>query len=654
MILRDAASIYSFGLLIRKTEELLLRLFSQGMLSGTTHTCLGEEVCAIGVVRALGHPTDVILSNHRNHGHFLAYSGEFVGLVAEIMGREAGICGGVGGSQHLAFQRFHSNGVQGGMTGIGVGHALAIQRRKEEGIVAIIIGDGTLGQGLLYESMNMASVWGVPALFVVENNRIAQTTPTATVLGGSIEQRGNAFGLDVWQLDDSDPDFIEQTESVVSRVRSRRKPGLLVIDTRRLGPHSKGDDMREAAEIAAIRERDPLAHLGRTLENTARIRIEAQADEFLADVYAQSAASPEVKPQKSKRHCFRMVPPPDAPEEAQGDGAVTFRAALNGSLAGLLAGKPEVLLLGEDLHDPYGGAFKVTAGLSTRFADRVISTPISEAGIIGASIGLALAGFRPIVEIMFADFLTLGMDQIYNHAVKFPGLFAGMRTPLVIRAASGGRRGYGPTHSQSPESLMAAVPGLTVVCPSHHHDPGTLLRRAVDWDSPVVFFEHKLLYGRALDRTGYRELAADPEDPGSAWFPTLVSGGQDPDITFIAFGHSVLLAEAAAGRLAEEEVESEIVVPSLLAPLPGRTLTKHLSARRRIVVVEEAPAQFGFSAELAAWLLQAGYSGSYRRVAPPPLPIPAARTLEAAVMPSERDVYDAAVSAIVADIGALS
>jgi 2-oxoisovalerate dehydrogenase E1 component len=654
MIGRDAASIYSYGLLIRKTEELLLRLFSQGLLSGTTHTCLGEELCAMSVVRALTHPTDVVLSNHRNHGHFLTYSGEFAGLVAEIMGREAGVCGGIGGSQHLAFRGFHSNGVQGGMTGIGAGHALAIKRRKEEGIVAIVIGDGTLGQGLLYESMNLASVWGVPVLFVVENNRIAQTTPTVDVLGGSIELRGKAFGLDVWQLDDSDADFIERAEGVVSHVRSTRKPGLLAIDTRRLGPHSKGDDMRDAVEMAAIRERDPLTRLGRTLEDGERIRIEALADEFVADVYAKAAASPEVAARKGNRHSFRMTPPPDAPEEARGDGAVTVRSSLNSALASLLAGNPEVLLLGEDLHDPYGGAFKVTAGLSTRFAGRVISTPISEAGTIGASIGLALAGFRPIVEVMFADFLTLGMDQIYNHAVKFPGMFAEARVPLVIRTASGGRRGYGPTHSQSPESLMAAVPGLTVICPSHRHDPGALLRRAVEWDSPVVFLEHKLLYGRALDRTGYRELAADPEDPGAEWFPALVSGDADPDITFIAYGHSVLLAEAAAAKLAEEEVACEIVVPSLVAPLPGRTLIKHLSARRRIVVVDEAPAEFGFSAELAALLLQARYSGSYRRVAPPPLPIPAARTLEASVMPSESDVYDAAVSAILADIGLLS
>ena len=193
IIPRDIGSLYSFGILIRKTEELLLRLFSEGLLSGTTHTCLGQELCAISVVRALSSPYDAVVSNHRNHGHFLTYSGDFDGLVGEVMGRESGVCGGIGGSQHIAFRRFHSNGVQGGMTGIGVGHALALKRRNQDGVVAILIGDGTLGQGLVYESMNLASVWGAPALFVVEHNGIAQTTPTADTVGGSIEGSNTSF-----------------------------------------------------------------------------------------------------------------------------------------------------------------------------------------------------------------------------------------------------------------------------------------------------------------------------------------------------------------------------------------------------------------------------------------------------------------------------
>jgi 2-oxoisovalerate dehydrogenase E1 component len=268
---------------------------------------------------------------------------------------------------------------------------------------------------------------------------------------------------------------------------------------------------------------------------------------------------------------------------------------------------------------------------------------------------LALAGFRPVVEIMFADFVTLAMDQVYNHAAKFPGMFPDARVPLVVRTPSGGRRGYGPTHSQSMENLMAAVPGLTVVFPSRHHDPGLLLRRAVlDWNSPIFFFEHKLLYGRLVEPSGYRELAAEPSDWGAGYFPVLVHGSEDPDITLVAYGDSVSLAEAVTAQLAAEEVECEIVIPSLLAPLPRHTLTKHLCKRRRIVVIEEAPAEFGFSAELAAALLQAGYHGRYRRVAPSSGPIPAARSLEAVVLPTEQDLFNGVVEMILADIASAS
>jgi 2-oxoisovalerate dehydrogenase E1 component len=314
---------------------------------------------------------------------------------------------------------------------------------------------------------------------------------------------------------------------------------------------------------------------------------------------------------------------------------------LNSALRALLRERAEVILLGEDLHDPYGGAFKVTAGLSTEFAGRVISTPISEAGIVGAGIGLALAGWRPIVEIMFADFLTLAMDQIFNHAVKFPGMFAEAQVPLVIRTPSGGRRGYGPTHSQSPEGLMCGVPGLTVVFPSARHNPGKLLwNAALRWPHPTVFFEHKLLYGEAVDARDYR--AVDPESQ----FPTLVSGGAEPDVTIVAYGSMVGMAEAMQRRLAEEELEVEVVAPSLLSPLPRETLLAALRGRERIVVVEECPTGAGFGAELATLLLEAGYRGQFARAASPAVPIPAARSLEEETLVGEESVMRAILRAL--------
>ena len=640
----EAESLYAYGHLIRLTEQLILDQFSRGLVSGTTHTCLGQELAALSVVRALDHTEDAVLSNHRNHGHFLTYSGDFPGLVAEIMGREHGVCGGRGGSQHLAWRQFHSNGVQAGMMGIGAGLALARKKRGSGALVAAMIGDGTLGQGLVYESMNLASVWQAPLLVVVENNGIAQTTYTRETIGGSIEERGTALGFATWHLTDDDPEFCRKVADIVIAVRAAGGPGFLVIDTRRMGPHSKGDDLRPAEEMAEIRRRDPLAALGRRLSNATRQRIEARNVSFVDETRARAEASPEARYTEVPTHIFGAAALTDARVDAPRSvsGGTTVRQSLNAALRHLLETVPEVLLLGEDLHDPYGGAFKVTQGLSTDFPGRVISTPISEAGVTGASIGLALAGFKPVTEVMFADFLTLCMDQIYNHAVKFPGMFRDMAVPLVIRAPSGGRRGYGATHSQSPEHLFASVPGLTVVYGSHRHDVGRLLIDAtLRWPYPVLFLEHKLLYGEKQDAAGYVELPAAADDVAAHLFPTIRRGDDDPDITLLTYGGMLPVVEAAAKRLAqEEELGVEIVVPALLAPLPQATLIGHLLERRRVAMVEESHHHYGVAAEMAATLLERGYRGKVLRIGAPPLPIASARSLERQILPDETRIVE--------------
>jgi 2-oxoisovalerate dehydrogenase E1 component len=276
----------------------------------------------------------------------------------------------------------------------------------------------------------------------------------------------------------------------------------------------------------------------------------------------------------------------------------------------------------------------------------VISTPISEAGITGAGIGLAMAGKKPIVEIMFADFLTLCMDQIYNHAVKFPGMFAESAVPIVIRAPCGGRRGYGPTHSQSPENIFISVPGLTVIFGSHRHNIGQLLIDAsTRWPNPTLFLEHKLLYGEKLGSQGYEEIAPDAGDVAGELFPTLRSGSAEPDITLLSYGGMLPIAEKAARILEEnEELSVEIIAPALLSPLPRFALLKALLHRPRILVVEEAHHQFGFSAEVLAMLAENGYRGKVARLGSAPVPIASARSMESVQLPDEEAIVSAVMN----------
>jgi 2-oxoisovalerate dehydrogenase E1 component len=244
-------------------------------------------------------------------------------------------------------------------------------------------------------------------------------------------------------------------------------------------------------------------------------------------------------------------------------------------------------------------------------------------------------GFRPILEIMFADFLSLCMDQLYNHAVKFPGVFPEVSVPLILRTPSGGRRGYGPTHSQSPENIFTSVPGLTVLYGSQRHDVARLLVDAArQWPYPTLFLEHKLLYGETQDRGDYEVLAADPDDLAAHLFPTLLRRRPDADLTIVTYGGMLPVVEEAAQRLEdEEELSIDIVVPALLSPLPRRTLLAHLLQAERVVIAEESHHEFGIGAEIAASLLEAGFTGQAFRIGTPPVPIASARSLERQILP---------------------
>ena len=267
---------------IRSFETLLLDQFSSGIFRGTTHTSLGQEANAVGVLANLSEH-DIVVSNHRCHGHFLAYGGDPQALFAELMGKPSGICSGVGGSQHLHWRNFYSSGIQGGTVPMAVGMALAEKQQNSGAIVVNFMGDGTLGEGIVYESLNMASLWQAPILFVLENNRIAQTTPAHLAIAGSIPQRFEAFNIPAKHLDSSDVlEILPLAEELIQTVRSEQTPRALVIETARLGTHSKGDDTRSPEELVALwAARDPIAIHGARLDESTRQQINQQVEQVI-------------------------------------------------------------------------------------------------------------------------------------------------------------------------------------------------------------------------------------------------------------------------------------------------------------------------------------------------------------------------------------
>jgi len=312
-----------------------------------------------------------------------------------------------------------------------------------------------------------------------------------------------------------------------------------------------------------------------------------------------------------------------------------------------MADHPQVYLLGEDVLDPYGGAFKVARGLSTAFPKRVITTPISEAAIVGLAAGMALRGLRPVVEIMFGDFLALAADQIVNHISKFRWMYnQQVQLPLVIRTPMGGRRGYGPTHSQSLEKMFLGLPGLRVLAPSALGDPGELLYRAIlENEDPTLFIENKLLYLLPLqDAHSLQDFSLIPHPAGTG-YSLVINGAPPATLTLSAYGHMAELARQAAVRLAyEHEIFTELVIPTHLAPFDLTPLLESLQRTGRLLTAEEGSLSLGWGAELLAQAAQAlgARLRSARRLAAQPVPIPASGPLEAAVLPGVDEIIQAA------------
>lgn len=330
-------------------------------------------------------------------------------------------------------------------------------------------------------------------------------------------------------------------------------------------------------------------------------------------------------------------------------------SSLNLSLHAMMRDDPRVVVMGEDLLDPYGGAFKVTRGLSTAFPDRVLTTPISESGFVGVAAGMAMRGLRPVVEIMFGDFLMLAADQLLNYITKARWMFNEQATvPIVIRTPMGGRRGYGPTHSQTLEKHFIGMPGLTVVAPNVYCDPGKLLRGAVlDHDDPLLFVENKLLYARPVGVPDGRGRIGDLDARASdSLFPTVslsYDRFQKADVTLVAYGHMAeLAAQAAHQLLMDEEILCELVVPALISPLDLTPILDSLRRSGHLVVCEEGTETAGWCAEVIARVSTEAFDllrVPPVRVAARDLPIAGTKSLESAILPQVEDIAAAVLRA---------
>jgi 2-oxoisovalerate dehydrogenase E1 component len=620
-------------LLIRKVEEKFLELFSQGKLNGTVHTCVGQEFSAIAFAGQL-KSKDFVFSNHRCHGHYIAFTDDTRGLIAELLGKKSGTCGGVGSSQHLCYQNFFSNGIQGGIVPVAAGYALANKLKNNQAVGVVYIGDGTLGEGALYETLNIISKWEIPLMVVCENNFYAQSTPQNVNLAGDILLRAESFGIKTFKGNTWDTDqLLTHANESIEYVRNTSKPAFFLVETYRLNAHSKGDDDRSKEEVELYRQRDFLTLFQR--ESPEYYEIYAGEIDSLINSYVHEILNEE---ELTLDEYFQPI------EKTLDNKWISLESInkrqvelINRFFAEEMKQNDDVIFIGEDVLSPYGGAFKVARDLSFIKPDRVFSTPISEAAIVGISNGLALNGFKPFAEIMFGDFITLGFDQILNHASKFHHIFNHKVTcPVVIRTPMGGRRGYGPTHSQTLDKFLIGIDNVLVVALNTLVDPVIVYQNVMHHQHPVIIIENKTDYGKKILPSKAQNFIFERN---SESFPVirvkpLVSA---PELTIVTYGG---MADVVVNMLEdiflETDLKPELIVLTKVSPLDRSAILQSVEKTKKLLIVEEGSAEGGIGSEVIASVVESmNEKIKAKRIAGMAVPIPSVKSLENIVLPDK-------------------
>lgn len=577
---------------IRAFESVMVNEFGKGNVRGTFHTSYGQELTGVILAHFLDKE-DFIFGNHRSHAIFLALSDEFEGLAAEVLGREGASSSGIGGSQHLNYGNFYSNGIQGGMCSLAVGAATGCKN-----IALALIGDGTLGEGAVYESLNLASVLKANTLFILEDNSIAQSTISEFQRGGKISARFEAFDIPYSRVESSNlKDLQEAISGAIRFVREGHGPFALHIKSYRLGAHSKGDDNRSRDEIEILMQQELLTKSLRTnslLKSKHEIHL-LQFRQMISEIKRRPMASATCQDfAELLVHQDEEFLSVSSPENMK------MRELIYEGLHTALSFNDDILIIGEDIEyisegtaKPYGGAFGITRDLSNLFPGRVINSPISEGAITGFAIGRALSSRPTIVEIMFGDFTTLIVDAIIQQASKIVSMYGKqIPLPMLLRTPSGGRRGYGPTHSQNFENFFFGAPNILIYS-QNIFSSGRHYLELLKTKLPVMLFESKDLY------------SCEHFPPNLDFFDLIFSKNNNvlltpknrqTDVSILTYGYAANIVLEAAKSLVEEfEIFTNLIIPQIVSPLNLSFAYETLRGSKVVYLVEEGQGSAGLS-----------------------------------------------------------
>jgi 2-oxoisovalerate dehydrogenase E1 component len=631
----------------RVIEERMLLLVRQGKLS-KWFSGIGQEAIAVGVASAL-RPDDWVLPMHRNLGVFTTRGVELLTLFRQLLGRDGGFTKGRDRSFHFGHMERRIVGMishLGAMLPVADGLALAAQLDGAKRVVAAFTGDGATSEGDFHEAVNLAAVWKLPVLFVIENNQYGLSTPSSEQYAcRDLADRAAGYGIPGIVVDGNDLLGVYQAvSSAAERARRGFGPTLLEFKTFRMRGHEEASGTQYVPDGLAAEwaRKDPVIRFERQLldggfitrdqRDALRGRLEAEtsalADQALAT--PEPASTPEAEVADVFAPGGRWLTEEPSGEGDTGSPERRYVDAIHNGLALALRENPRVVLMGQDIAE-YGGVFKVTEGLAAAFGKaRVRNTPIVESAALGAALGLALDGYVPVVEIQFADFISCGFNQIVNNLAKTRYRW-GPAVGVVVRAPVGGGVGAGPFHSQCVESWFTSVAGLKVVAPATPFDAKGLLLAAIRDHNPVLFLEHKRLY----------RSVKGPVPDGAYTVPIGRAriARRGTEATVVTYGAGVHWAIEAAEALATEGRDIEVIDLRSLAPWDVEEVLASVQRTGRALVLHEAPLTGGFGAEIASVLGREAFEwldAPIARLGALDTPVPFSRRLEALVEPQGR------------------
>ena len=654
---------------IRIFEDTVYDLLGQNVIKGASHLSAGQEAVPVGTVAAM-RDDDVITSTHRGHGHCHARGVTLTTseeerqehlnkMMAELCGRSTGYCRGRGGSMHIAdVERGNlgATGIVGGNIPVATGAALSFKMQGKDTVTVCFFGDGASNTGNFHESLNMAAAWRLPVVYVVENNMYGMSVPFDSVSATpDIAARASAYDMPGVVVDGMDPIAVrEAVSAALERARSGEGPTLVECKTYRWYGHSRSDPRayRTKEEEQAWRDRDPLVTFAKRLvEAGIATQEEVDAQEKAAEDALEKATefaleSPMPDPSEVEEDVYVLDSVTPSAIEAERRLAErvrtdksmptkTYWEALRDAMREEMLRDPSVFIMGEDV-GLYGGAYGATRGLFEEFGpERVKDTPISEALIGGAAVGAAMTGLRPVAEIMYVDFTPLAMDQLANQGAKNRYMFGGKtKVPMVVRSEGGAGRSTAAHHSQSLEALWNHFPGIYVVMPATPYDAKGLLKAAIRNDNPVMFIEHKMLYGTK---------GPVPEEDYVIPLGLADVKREGSDVTIISYSRMVLRALEAAEDLAQEGISAEVVDLRTIKPLDLETVVQSVRKTGRVVGVTEAYKTQSVISELFTLINETAFDwldAPMVRVAALDVPVPMAETLEDAAIPNAARIIE--------------